>query len=63
MLAPDFRIVLTSGKKIGQLLVKKKLKEVDLDSVVYKMPCGGCNRSYYGETGRGLKKTCTRTQK
>ena len=28
---------------------------IKLDSVVYKIPCGGCDTAYYGETGRGLQ--------
>ena len=23
--------------------------------MVYKIPCGGCNRAYFGETGRGIE--------
>ena len=26
------------------------------DSAVYKVPCGGCSRAYFGETYRGIKK-------
>ena len=56
MLAPDLKIVTTSGKKIGQVVRKAKYKVVNTESIVYKIPCGKCSKSYFGETGRGLKK-------
>ena len=56
MLAPDLRVVSASGKKVGQILARKKPKEVDSDSIVYKIPCSKCDKSYFGETGRGLRK-------
>ena len=56
MFAPELKIVSASGKQIGQLLVRKKSKKADLDSVVYQIPCSGCDKAYYDETGRGLKK-------
>ena len=45
----------TSGKKIGEVVRKKKPKKENSDSIVYKIPCGKCDKSYFGETGRGLK--------
>ena len=55
MLAPDLKVVTTSGKKIGQVVRKTKPKVENSDSIVYKIPCGRCDKSYFGETGRGLK--------
>ena len=49
-------IVCDSGRKIGEL-VRPKIKGYGNDnSVVYKIPCGGCDKAYYGETYRGLEK-------
>ena len=54
LMAPDVKIVTSSGKKIGQLVRRKKIKKENLDSIVYKIPCSKCDKSYFGETGRGL---------
>ena len=44
-----------SGRKIGNL-TRPKPENAESDSIVYKIPCSGpCNKSYIGETGRGLK--------
>lgn len=44
-----------TGSRIGDLLKIKGHTE-NKNSVVYKIPCGGCTKAYLGETGRGLKK-------
>ena len=37
-------------------MVKKTTADKSQDkSIVYKVPCGVCNKSYIGETGRGLE--------
>jgi len=54
-MAPEINIVTTSGKKIGQVVRKTKTKKQNSDSIVYKIPCGRCDKSYFGETGRGLR--------
>jgi len=48
-------VVTTGGTKIGHITGTKKANHENKDSVVYKIPCGGCHKSYYGETGRGLE--------
>ena len=40
--------------RIGEL-VKGKKNEENVNSIIYKVPCGGCPRAYIGETYRGLK--------
>ena len=46
---------MSSGKKIQELVcTKEKKKETD-KSVVYEIPCTGCNKTYVGETGRGIQ--------
>ena len=53
------RMVEKSGEKIGQLVAAPKTQNKSSNSLVYKIPCKGCNLSYYGETSRGLKKRIT----
>ena len=49
-----FKVSFTSGRKIGDLL-KEKIKDRETDkSIVYKVPCSSCRKSYIGETGRGM---------
>ena len=49
------KLIEKSGLKIGEIIKKEKGPE-NKDSVVYKVPCGGCSRAYFGETYRGIKK-------
>ena len=49
-------IVHTSGKKIKDELVNTRGKETNVNSAVYEIPCGGCDKKYYGETARGMEK-------
>ena len=51
----DIRVVEKTGSNIGDLVKQKKVAKCE-DSVVYKVPCGGCQRAYLGETYRGFKK-------
>ena len=49
-------LVTTSGSKIQDLLRKKEKKHraSQDNSIVYAIPCGGCESQYFGETGRSL---------
>ena len=33
---------------------KKRAMKRDMDSIVYKISCSKCGKSYYGKTGSGL---------
>ena len=44
-----------SGSTIKDILRRKK-RTNNQDSVVYRIPCGGCGKSYIGETYRGAAK-------
>ena len=48
-----FSIVCAAGSKISGLVQEKKGTTNEC-SVVYSIPCKGCDLSYYGETARGL---------
>ena len=49
-------IVSDSGKRIGDLVTHKRTGSGGEGSIVYKIPCSGCEKAYYGETYRGLTK-------
>ena len=50
----DVIVVGKTGKSIGQV-VRGKKPQLHENSIVYKIPCKGCTKPYYGETGRGLE--------
>ena len=50
----DIAVVSKTGKTLGQV-VKGREKGKHENSIVYKIPCNGCYKPYYGETGRSLK--------
>ena len=53
--ATGVKVALTTGRKIGEMITRKEnCKHRDI-SVVYKVPCGTCEKSYIGETGRGIE--------
>ena len=48
------------AKNLGQTIkglvkTKDEMKNDSEQSVVYEIPCGGCLKTYVGETGRGVK--------
>lgn len=49
------KVAITSGKKIGEIITQGKKHDNNENSVVYKIPCGVCQKAYIGETGRGLE--------
>ena len=50
------KITIATGRKTRDILGNKcSERSENSKSVVYKIPCGGCNKAYIGETGRGLK--------
>ena len=53
------QVIEKSGQKIGSIVAPKLSKCRNEESLVYKIPCGGCKYPYYGETSRGLKKRTT----
>ena len=50
------KIVERTGAKISDLTRKRNKGSESQDSIVYKVPCGGCSKAYLGETYRGFKK-------
>ena len=54
-LGKQINIAIAAGTKIGDIVQTRRPKHAMPQSVVYKIPCGGCDTAYYGETGRGLR--------
>ena len=48
------QLVLTASTRIHDIVKDNPPRHTSSQSVVYNIPCGGCDRSYVGETGRGL---------
>ena len=44
-----------AGLTIKNLVQTKKKKAINEESVVYKIPCGACDKCYIGETYRGIE--------
>ena len=49
-------VAITTGKRIGEMLTRRETSNDAMSSVVYKVPCGTCDKSYICETGRGMEK-------
>ena len=50
----EVALVSKTGRNIGHI-VKNSHKSSHEHSLVYKIPCTGCTKPYYGETGRSLQ--------
>ena len=58
LLGRHLRIATPAQTKIGEMVKTPRARHAPEDSVIYKIPCGdaGCEKAYYGQTCRGLKK-------
>ncbi|XP_063879949.1 bifunctional 3'-5' exonuclease/ATP-dependent helicase WRN-like isoform X2 [Scylla paramamosain] len=45
-------LLTTGGRKIGKILRMKQ--RISPDSIIYEIPCRGCDSSYFGETSKGF---------
>ena len=57
-LGRHLRIATPAQTKIGEMVKTPRARHAPEDSVIYKIPCGdaSCEKAYYGQTCRGLKK-------
>lgn len=49
------KVMEKSGLKIGDIVKRREKRPMNENSIVYRVPCGGCKKFYVGETYRGLK--------
>ena len=50
------KTAISSGIKIGEMIKPRKEENINKESIIYSIPCNGCNKVYIGETGRGMTK-------
>ena len=51
-----YKVVNGRNTRIGDMVARKGGRDANKNSVIYCVPCSGCPKAYFGESGRGLDK-------